>query len=471
MKKLCIANKWRWIIVFLTILQNGYCNAQKDTLLTIAQIMFLGNKITKEHILRRELAIQEGDRINATELDRVLEWEKNKIYNLQIFVSVEYRYEYLSLDSIRIFFDIKEQWYIFPIPHLDIGDRNFNEWLRERNADLRRLEYGMRINWRNARGRRENLRIGLQLGFTRALGFSYFFPYINRKQTISAKYEIRFAENRDVAYQTENNKLVYLRYGDKVLRERFSTSFSIGYRKRFFDNHSLRIGWQENRVDDSVIILNPEYFLDSRNIQRYTEIEYTYRYDYRDNQIYPLKGWLFFLGLNQLGVFRNEDQHVTRFYMSISKYSFLSQQFSIETTLKGRIATPSRQPFPTLQGLGYGGYLARGYDLYAIDAQHFGISQNTFRWKALDGKPRFKFIPIEQFRTIPIQVFLKGYTDIAYGYYEFVQPINKRLTNTLLIGYGVGVDIVTYYNTVVRIEYSFNRQNESKFFFYLKADI
>jgi len=441
------------------------------TFITIAQIVFQGNKVTKEHILRRELSVREGDKIKLDEFDKLLEWERNKIYNTQIFISVNYRYEYVSVDSVRLIFDVKEQWYLFPIPVLDVGDRNFNEWLRERNADPRRLEYGMRVNWRNARGRRENLRVSLQLGFTRLLGMSYFVPYLNKKQTISAKYEVRFAENRDVAYTTQNNKLVYLRNGDQILRERFSTSFTVGYRKRFYDNHYFRIGYQQNSIQDSVALLNPDYFLNGKTLQRFTELEYTYQYDYRNDQIYPLKGWLLFLSLGQQGIFAQDDQHVTRLYSVASKYFVLSPRFYAETSARGRLSFPKTQPFTTLQGLGYSGYLARGYDLYAIDAQHFGILQNTLRWKALTWNPRFGFIPIEQFRTIPIQLFLKGYADLGYGHYRNVLPTNERLTNTLLVGYGIGLDIVTYYNTVLRLEYSLNRQSDAKLFFYLKADI
>jgi hypothetical protein len=45
----------------------------------------------------------------------------------------------------------------------------------------------------------------------------------------------------------------------------------------------------------------------------------------------------------------------------------------------------------------------------------------------------------------------------------------NTLGNALLFGYGAGVDIVTYYDVVVRFEYTFNRRGENGFFLHMGA--
>ena len=45
------------------------------------------------------------------------------------------------------------------------------------------------------------------------------------------------------------------------------------------------------------------------------------------------------------------------------------------------------------------------------------------------------------------------------------------LTNSWQYGYGAGIDFVTYYDIVLRLEYSFNKQLQNGFFIHLSAGI
>jgi hypothetical protein len=45
------------------------------------------------------------------------------------------------------------------------------------------------------------------------------------------------------------------------------------------------------------------------------------------------------------------------------------------------------------------------------------------------------------------------------------------LANDLLVGYGLGIDLVTYYDWVIRFEYSFNKKGESGFFIHFMPSI
>ena len=60
-----------------------------------------------------------------------------------------------------------------------------------------------------------------------------------------------------------------------------------------------------------------------------------------------------------------------------------------------------------------------------------------------------------------------GYSDNLYP----DESLNNKLENTLLVGYGTGIDFVTYYDLVLRLEYSFNRMSEHGFFVHFMAPI
>ncbi len=60
---------------------------------------------------------------------------------------------------------------------------------------------------------------------------------------------------------------------------------------------------------------------------------------------------------------------------------------------------------------------------------------------------------------------------IVQNYKAYEQSgINNRLSNRFLAGVGSGLDLVLAYDTVVRFEYTFTRENTHGFFFHLKKE-
>jgi hypothetical protein len=78
-------------------------------------------------------------------------------------------------------------------------------------------------------------------------------------------------------------------------------------------------------------------------------------------------------------------------------------------------------------------------------------------------------MPIEEFSYFPLRLFLSTNFDHGFVNDRNQIPSNTRLTNTYLFGYGMGLDLVTFYDMVFRFEYSINNQNEGTFFFNLRA--
>jgi hypothetical protein len=78
-------------------------------------------------------------------------------------------------------------------------------------------------------------------------------------------------------------------------------------------------------------------------------------------------------------------------------------------------------------------------------------------------------MPLEQFSYLPIAIYIKAFAD--FGYVENYplydeKGLNQQFSNKLLRSAGVGVDMVTLYDLVLRIEYSFTNQTAAGALFF-----
>ena len=82
-------------------------------------------------------------------------------------------------------------------------------------------------------------------------------------------------------------------------------------------------------------------------------------------------------------------------------------------------------------------------------------------------------MPAQQFRYVPVAIYFKTYADLGYvknyPYYRERQ-VNTKLSDKLLAGTGFGLDVVGFYDIVLRFEYSFNAEREQGFFFHVKKE-
>ncbi|PZR24347.1 MAG: hypothetical protein DI538_28210, partial [Azospira oryzae] len=111
--------------------------------LTLNRVLIIGNKITRDQIILRELTMKPGDTITAKHLQATLQRDRNKIYNLRLFNTVSIRLLQLSNTTIDFLIEVDERWYTFPIPIFELSDRNFNEWWQNYHHDFSRVNYGL----------------------------------------------------------------------------------------------------------------------------------------------------------------------------------------------------------------------------------------------------------------------------------------------------------------------------------------
>ncbi|MDX2189299.1 MAG: BamA/TamA family outer membrane protein [Bacteroidota bacterium] len=447
--------------------------------IVIDVISITGNHRTKPHIIRRELDYKEGDSINVVKLDSLLKWEKNKLFNTNLFVTTNVEIVRNPTNgNVIMHVHVHEQWYTIPQVYLEFADRNINEWYYQRGADPRRLNAGIRLAQRNVRGRNETLRLTVQGGFTNAYGIGYDMPYIDKKLKWGASFSMEYSNNTSVAATAENHVLKYIKSENlELLRHFYDASFSLSYRPKFFTKHSFEAAGNYNIISDTIAKYNPEYFGNSALIQKYAYLRYTFENDTRDRRQFAHSGHLIKFDLEQLGFTIYENVHTSRATITLNAYKKLYKNsvfFATKLKLKGSV--PIRQPYNEFKALGYNENWVRGFELYAIDGQHYVLNRNSIRLRLYSLVIDFKkYIPIRQFRVLPLDFYITGFGDWGYVSntdYYFVETFrNQLLSNRLHGSVGAGLNIVSFYNSVLRFEYSYNSLQQLNFRFSMATDI
>ena len=438
----------------------------------VQTVDILGNVRTRERIVRRELALRAGDTLTQAQLARQLELDRQKIVNTNLFVTVNLKVTNLTnstqppenLQKVAVAVQLREPLYLLALPILDVADRNFNEWWYDRGRDLKRVIFGVNALHQNLTGNSDRLRVVAQLGFIPRFDISYSLPYIDKKQRTGVSIGITYLLNRTMAYRTRGDKLVFLN-SETRNRERLVPSVALTHRPNFYSFHSVNLSYSATKISDTIARLNPNYFLDGRLRQNFFQLTYSYLYDRRDRAQYPLRGHFYGFLVSRTGLLPSDDWQQWDFYGYGSKFLPISKKWFASLYGEGRSSLIDRQPFLQTRGLGYGNDLVRGYELYVIDGQHYAYGRSSLRYQLLNRTLNLKFIKIKQLNTFPLAVYPNIYLDAGYVWNRFSEMNNSKLANKLLIGGGIGLDFVFWYNFVGRINYSVNRMGEARPYF------
>ncbi|NBW04204.1 MAG: hypothetical protein EBR87_10955, partial [Cytophagia bacterium] len=273
-------------------------NVQKWVLLD--NQLKLVNEKTKNQILHRELDFKPGDSVAINSLEARLEYNRRKLMNTNLFIWVKADLNQLPNGHLKISFEFLEQWYILGYPIFQLADRNLNDWW-SRGHDLNRSIYGIHFIHNNFQGRNEKLTIKAETGFTQRLDFTYSNPYLDKKKTLGLSFNTSYSTSKSFPYKTRNDTLQYLT-DEKILRERWAGGITLRKRFKFYDFQTLELKYTHTIISDTVVKLNPNYFSLNAKEQNFTQLLYTYSYDFRDLIAYPLRGRKFDISINKVGI-------------------------------------------------------------------------------------------------------------------------------------------------------------------------
>lgn len=438
----------------------------------INRVFLIGNRLTRDQIIMRELSLKPGDLIYNLDLPQIIDLDKKKLINTRLFNTVEIKMMELEENKVDLIVDLNERWYTFPSPIFELSDRNFNDWWQNYNHDLKRVNYGLRLYQFNMRGRNETLRFIAQFGFQRRFDLMYRFPYIDKGQKHGLSIDLGFHETKNLAYQTRNHKYEFAE-SDEILRNERRAGITYSYRRSFYKTHSLNVSYRNMHVNAIVIDSNANYVRGELFRQEYPSVWYQFNSDHRDVMAYPLKGnqFVFYIAQNGLGI--SEDLNNFETSVLYSRYFDLKKGFYLSNNANAFYSTPDDLAYVNFGVLGQRKQFVRGYELYVVEGPWYLLNKTTFKKLIFSRNYHWADMPARQFRYIPVSIYLKTYADLGYvrnyPYYE-ARGLNTTLSDKLLLGTGLGLDVVGFYDIVLRFEYSFNGEGEQGFFFHVKKE-
>lgn len=457
--------------MFISIysIASGVSVAKNDSLLIIKSVTLVGNKITKDRIIFRELEFKVGDKIPVLLLDSLIIVSQQNLMNRSLFNFVTISKD-LVKDYCNIEVSVIERWYIWPIPILQFADRNINAWLDKK--DFSRINYGIDLRIDNFRGLMENLNIVLQGGYDILLGFRWKLPYLTKNQIFGMGLEGGVKLNHDIAYQTIDNKEQFYHSADGFAQQQTYTNVNFTFRPEYNYLYSFSVGFNQFIFQDTILKLNPKFAF-SETKYNYFTASYSLKLDFRDYAPYPLVGYYFDVNLEKkgLGIFSdqiNEFSVSAHFdqYFNIYKRLYFAYNFGAKFSNQG-----VQSPYFITSGLGYSPNTIRGYELYVVDGQKLGIVKTNLKFEILP-KTAFNinWIKSTKFSEVFLAMYANLFFDAAYVDDIYSYQLNP-LSNQLLWSTGIGLDMITYYDLVLRLELSINKQKEQGFFISFVAPI
>lgn len=461
-----------WMVCFL--LGHATVILAQDTLiiaddkLVISDIHIDGNKITRDHVILREVIFSVGDTILKMELLPALQRSKDNLLNLALFNFVHFGIAHLGENRIDVNIEVIERWYIWPIPILEYADRNFSSFLKNKEWD--KINYGVWLRWSNFTGRNDELSGKIRLGYIKEYALAYSFPNLGKRQRHGVTAGFNMNQQNEVYIATRHNKPVEYRPSDKPAQVRLNAFAKYAYRRKYFTTHSLEIQYYDYQVTDSVAIVNPNYLGGGSDRLNYFLLAYNFIYDIRDSKIYPLEGFNVKIRAEQLGLGLIENYAYPAFRLTgvFMYHQKLATRLYFNNATKFRYSTEKYMPHLLNQSLGYREYLS-GYEDYVIDGSDYVISKYNLKLQVI--KPAsftLPFLGMKQFNRVHYALYFNVFGDAGYVNSIFPDPTNT-MVNTWQFSAGVGFDFVTYYDLVFRIDYSINRYKEHGIFVHVET--
>jgi len=459
-------------VLFLLCSVVSFAQQNEDNCVVISKIILQGNKVTKTSTIYRELLFREGDTLYMN--DNRIKQSRENLLNTSLFNFVDFDwYDDDDVENGKILtIIVLERWYLWPIPYIAYADRNLRSWYEADN--IARLSYGFDLVYDNLWGLKHELDLTVIGGYNQNFGLAYDVPYLTHRQRLGLKTSVGYTRDREVAYITMDDKIRYFKVDNSYAHESFYASlmpyYRFGYRNRLF----VQLKYDNRLFNDSLPSLNNDFANAEGTRFQYFTLSAIFKNDYRDDHNYPLDGHYIEFELTKigLGMFRHSPDV---FYgkLTVDMYAPIGGIWYWASNVTAKMSDSKTAPYFLSQGFGYKNDYVRAFDLYVIDALNYAICKNNLKFEIL--RPVTTHLPLiknERFGKIHLALYANLFFDFAYTWDVAIpEGSSTKIANKFIYGTGVGIDFVTYYDKVLRLEYGLNGLGETGFFVHLVAPI
>jgi outer membrane protein assembly factor BamA len=461
------------IICCLEFALSGQGLNSSDTLI-VKEIKIEGNFVSSRKVIYREVAFKINEIVTRDKLDYLKQTSKNNLNKTALFNFIELNTEEVQPGILIVTVKLTERWFIWPSIYLNHTDTNFSEWWRTK--DLARLEYGLGLKVNNFRGMGESVRLDFRFGNFKKYYLEYSGIHLDKAERHFLSVKTFYAEQKVLPYIIIDNIYKSLETNYRLLN---STNLEIKYtyRKAYFNSHTFGIGYSEYRIDDTILRLNP-YFLGQNNQkQRSFSFGYEFSRDTRDSHFYPKTGYLITAGINKVGLGILDDEYSrTEIAIKLFGYRKLIHRLYGASGLLFSSYNNESPVFFDQAGLGSLQFV-RGYEYYVVNGDQTILFKSLLKFELMSMKViNLRIWPVRkvyQLNKIPLEIYTNLFFDAGYvkDNFESYKQYNNTLVNKIMYSSGIGIDFVTYYDKILRLDYSFNALGESGLFIHWKAAI
>ncbi|HVE61710.1 MAG TPA: hypothetical protein VNA26_07820, partial [Chitinophagaceae bacterium] len=381
---------------------------------------------------------------------------KKQLMNTTLFQEVVVSLKGIQGDSASVLIKVKERWYIFPVPFVKLVDKSVQDWVQNHDMDFNRVKYGIKFNHKNFTGRNDKLELHLSNGYTKQIALRYKGLPLDKNLKWSSGFNIAYGKNRDINYATANNRQVIYKKSDQFVHTFFNTSLDVSYRPAIKTKHSFGIGYNFENVTDTVFQLSPAFSFQKNKIS-YPKLFYQMQFFDVDFIPYPTKGYAMDLLLEKKGF--NKKLNLWQLTARSSATWPLSSKYFFNLKLAGVLKLPFKQPYITQGFVGQNKFFLQGYEEYMIDGVAGGFTKASFSRALINTRLNIASKKIKRLNFFPVKVYGKVFANTGYIYHP--DRKTNTLNNALLYSGGIGLDVVLFYDFILKLEWSFNslRQN------------
>lgn len=421
---------------------------------TIKSIDIEGNTKTKSYILLRELPYHVGDNISKDSLEVLNTLAEQQLYNTSLFLSTKVTSQFLKGNEsgqVQIQIVVKERWYTIPKPYFKWVDRNFSQWWNEQHHSLDHVNYGVSLYQSNLTGNNDKLVIGVIGGYTKQNILRYQLPFFDKKLKYGFGLGWQNYTQKEINYTTQNDKQVFFKTLD-VIRSGYRANINLSYRPNLFERHALQIGWGKEQLSDSGFMKQPLFLPNYKKALSYIDLSVAFTKIQFDYNAYPTKGnSTEFIAYQR---FSKASNFTSIQFRKIKAHSFSSKNFMLFESNSMLKFLPNYNYLDT-RLVGYGNLQFNGLEYYIIDGNAATIFKTSFQHSigniTIKNPITQKFLPEAKF-----QFWVRAFSNLGYVYSDHVLNTNK-LSNTLIRTAGIGLDVISIYDFVLKIDYSVNQ--------------
>jgi len=426
----------------------------------VNRILIIGNDVTKEEVILREIRTKENDTTNIITLQNDI----LRLYNLGLFNKVEFLPIPTGDNRFNLVITVSENFYILPLPQAGFKEGDFTKFWA-----------GINLMWRNFRGMNETVNLNFGLGYEPFIYANYSNPWLGKNEHFFTNFSVGYSNtnNRNVFREDTLNSILTKDDLQKYKINNFYSNFTIGKYLNKFTNINTTLGYSFLSVSDNAFgrTISPD------GKDSYLSFTAGFNYDKRNLYNYTTSGTYADIKYYKFGIFHDQID-LNRVRLDIREFIPLNISENYSITFASRLVTSNaiggKMPVYLRESFGFDDII-RGWKDNVFEGENLLGLFTELRIPVIkpflvDGKRHIilnKFSILRNF-SYRYGMYVTVFFDVGNTYNREDNITDVHFRN----GFGTGLNLLLPFDVVARIDLAARRQNSvyySQFIFSLAS--